>query len=118
MLEGEDHIQLMVFGFCITDGILHPGARPFSNRRPVVMGDGLSIHLFEKLMDPWAVVCIWGSITIFSVYYSIRKTLIFADHGDYIHSEAVDAFVPPESHKVIYSFPYPYILPVKVRLLF
>ena len=62
---------------------------------------------------------IWSKVSIKTViHFSVRKSLIFGNHTDNIHSEAIDSFFTPEFHHVINFLAYFFIFPIEIRLFF
>ena len=60
---------------------------------------------------------IWSKIAIQSVtYFSVWECLVFGNHADDIHTEAVDSFFTPEIHHVVNFLADFFVFPVEIRL--
>ena len=68
-------------------------------------------------MNPRTMYAIWSKITIEAiVHFSVRKCLIFGNHTDNIHTEAIDSFFTPECHHIINFLADFFVFPVEIRL--
>ena len=118
MLEGENHVEFPVFRGCVAQCVLDAGTCAFTDREPVIAGDGFPVHLLKEFMDAGAVVGVGRCIAVLTVHDTVRETLVLADHGNDVHPETVDSLVAPVPHEVVDGLPDPDVLPVEVGLLF
>ncbi len=75
-------------------------------------------EIISGFMDTGTVcACIVGSISC-SFRFIIRKTWLFGDQADNVHTESVHTFFEPPVHHIVNFLAYNRIFPVQVRLFF
>lgn len=76
------------------------------------------MHFLYKFMNPRAIAVHPTDDRQIMVNLVVWKIGIFRDQSDDIHPPAINAFLRPEFHYSVDLIANPWILPVKVGLLF
>ena len=119
MLKLEYHIQFISVFTRIFLCFFNCNSSCFTNCHDIIFWKDFMIHFLKKFMDSWTMYAIWSKIAIKSViHFSIRKSLIFGNHTDNIHTETINSFFTPEFHHIVNFLAYFFIFPIEIRLFF
>ena len=119
MLEGEDHVELMIRRIGGPPSSLDRRAGHLANREQAPgVKPHRNVHLGEELIEPRTI----GGEHEARHPRPARKgdaitQLVLGDQVDHIHSEAFHAPINPPVHHVVNGAPYFRVLPVQIRLL-
>ena len=118
VLKLEDHAEFLAVAAGVLLGLVDRDARCLADGQQVVMREHAIVHFLQVLVDARPVADVRREVAVaVCLEGAVWEGLVFGDHRDDIHAEAVDALLAPPGHHVEDGIAHLRVLPVEVRLL-
>ena len=119
VFELENHAEFFAVAARVFFRLINRDAGCFADGQQVVFREHALVHFLQEFMDARAADAVWGEIAVAVGFHgAVREALVFRNHADDVHAEAVDALVAPECHEVVDLVADFWVLPVEIDLFF